>query len=376
VSDARRSRSPRAVLQRMLLRRSLARADQSSGAGGYTRLLYTTPAVSPERKLAQRAALVALLLGLVMLVFWLERENLRDAVDGHISLVDVVYFTLVTVTTVGYGDIVPVGDRARLIDALLVTPVRIFIWFIFLGTAYEFVFRRIIEDLRMNALRESLQDHVIICGYGYSGRVAAREMVAKGTPPDKIVVIELRPERLEEAAEDGYIGLRGDATRDAALREAGIAAAKALLVCVSRDDTTVLAVLTGRALSAEVRIVATAMDEENVKLVRKAGADEVVSPAKLAGFLLADAVVSRHTAQFISDILTSRGGELRIAERRALPAEVGKRMCDVAGLLIVGIERDGKIRGFWNAPEERIGDGDIVFAIESRGEAAGGGVQA
>lgn len=356
----------------MLLRRSLARASRAEGgdAGGYTRLLYVSPAVSAERKLMHRAALVFGLLALVMLVFWLERDNLRDAADGHISLADVIYFTMVTVTTVGYGDIVPVGDRARLIDALLVTPVRIFVWFIFLGTAYEFVFRRIIEDLRMNALRESLHDHVIICGYGYSGRVAAREMVDKGEPPGKIVVVELRPERLEEAAADGYIGLRGDATRDAALREAGVAAAKALLICVSRDDTTVLAVLSARSLSEKVRIIAAVMDEENLKLVRKAGADEVVSPAKLTGFLLADAVASRYTTRFISDILASRGGDLRIAERAALPAEIGLRMRDVEGSLVVGLERGGKTLGFWNAPGERISEGDIVFAIEARAEPA------
>lgn len=247
MRGANTSRTPRALLHRVLLRRALARADRPAGGTGYTRLLYTRTPVSPERQLGNRAALVAALLALVMLVFWLERDNLRDAVDGQVSFVDVVYFTLVTVTTVGYGDIVPVGDRARLIDALLVTPVRIFIWFIFLGTAYEFVFRRIIEDLRMNALRESLQGHIIICGYGYSGRIAAREMVAKGEPPERIVVIELRPERLEEAAQEGLIGLRGDATREAALREAGVGKAKAVLICISRDDATVLAVQIGRA---------------------------------------------------------------------------------------------------------------------------------
>lgn len=160
------------MLQRMLLRRSLARAGRAreGGAGGYARLLYTGSSVSPERKLLRRAALIVALLALVMLVFWLERGNLRDAADGHVSFIDVVYFTMVTVTTVGYGDIIPVGERARLLDALLVTPIRIFVWFIFLGTAYEFVFQRILEDLRMNALRDSLQDHVIVCGYGYSWR--------------------------------------------------------------------------------------------------------------------------------------------------------------------------------------------------------------
>ena len=352
------------MLNRMLLRRAAAKSGGQ--AGTYARLLYSRPEASAEQKLARRLALVAGLFAFAMLAFWLERDNLRDAADGHVSFADIVYFTFVTVTTVGYGDIVPVGERARLIDALLVTPVRIFVWFIFLGTAYEFVIQRIVEDLRMNALRESLQDHVVVCGFGYSGRVAAREMAAQGYPAERIVVIDQVPEKLEDAAREGYIGLRGDATRDIVLREARVATAKAVLICVSKDDTTVLAVLTARGLNDKVRIVASVRDEENLKLVRKAGADEVVSPAKIAGFLIADAVASRYTTRFVSDILTSRGGELRIAERQALPEEVGKRIREIPDRLVVAVERAGTIHGFWNAPEERIREGDLVFAIEGR----------
>jgi voltage-gated potassium channel len=349
----------RSALRRMLSRRAAEPAQ-------FARLLYLRPEVSLERKLARRLAIVLGLFALVMAVFWLERASLKDAADGAVSFSDVVYFTMVTVTTVGYGDIVPVGDRARLIDALLVTPVRIFVWFIFLGTAYEFVFQRIVEDLRMNALRESLQDHVIVCGFGYAGRVAAREVAAQGIARDRIVAIELRPERLEDCAAAGYIGLRGDATSEAVMKEAGVAKARAVLVALSRDDTTVLAVLTARSLNERARIIALVRDEENIKLVRKAGSDEVVSPARIGGFLLADAVSSRYTTRFVSDILTARGGELRIAERRAAPDEIGKRMDEVRGRLVVAIERDGTVLGFWNAPAEIIRAADLVFAIEAR----------
>jgi len=210
----------RRLFTRDWLRRDVAWRIDRGRSGGSSRLLFTGASASPERTLLVRAALVAGLLGFTMLVFWLDRAGLYDAVDGEISFSDIVYFTLVTVTTVGYGDIVPVSDRARLIDALLVTPVRIFVWFIFLGTAYEFVIRRVIEDLRMNAIQRRLESHVIVCGFGFSGRVAARELVAKGQSKERIVVIDTRADRLEAAAEAGYIGLRGDATREAALREA------------------------------------------------------------------------------------------------------------------------------------------------------------
>ena len=360
--------SARALLKRMLLRRAVA-ARSRTGDRAFPKLLYTKPAVSAERTLAVRALMVLGLMLLVMVVFWFDRHNLRDTHDGVVSFLDIVYFTFVTVTTVGYGDIVPVGDRARLIDALLVTPVRLFVLFIFLGTAYEFVFQRIIEDMRMDALQESLKDHVVICGFGYAGRTAAREIVAKGYGKSRIVVVDTRSEPLEEAAQAGYIGLRGDATRDIVMQEARVPTARAVLVCVPRDDTAILVTLTTRSMNGKARIVTAVREEDNVSLARKAGADEVVSPGKLAGFLLADAVDSRYTTRFITDILTSRTGKLQIVERKALPEEVGQTISGVKGRLVVAIEREGDVQGFWDHPDEVIRREDLVFAIEPHAKA-------
>jgi voltage-gated potassium channel len=92
----------------------------------------------------------------------------------------------------------------------------------------------------------------------------------------------------------------------------------------------------------------------------------VISSARIDGFPLTDAVSSRHTTRFISDILMARGGELRIVERSALCEEIGRRMADVTGRLIVAVERDGEILGFWNSAEELIRDGNLVFALEGR----------
>jgi len=352
------------MLSRERLRRDLTSRLGRGYAEAGPRLLYAGVSASPERKLLVRAGIVAGLFGFAMLVFWLDRAGLDDSLDGEISFSDIVYFTFVTVTTVGYGDIVPVSDRARLIDALLVTPIRIFVWFIFLGTAYEFIVRRVIEDFRMNAIQQRLESHVIVCGFGFSGRVAARELVAKGQPKEKIIVIDTRPDRLELAADAGHIGLRGDASQEATLREARVASAKAALICLSPDNTAALTVLTVRSLNENIRIVVLVQDEENQQLMRRAGADEVVVPAKMAGFLAADAVASRYTTRFVSDILSSSGGKMRIVERRARETEVGRPFRDVPKQLVVAVERDGKLIGFWDHPEEKVQDGDVVFSIE------------
>jgi voltage-gated potassium channel len=211
-----------------------------------------------------------------------------------------------------------------------------------------------------------------VCGYGYAGRTAARELIARGELPERIVIVELRADRLEAAAASGHIGIRGDATAEETMKEACVARARAILVSLSRDDTTVLAILTARSLNERTRVIALCQDEENVKLLRKAGADEVVSPSRIGGFLAADAVSSRYATRFFSDILTARGGELRMAERRALADEIGRRMADVPGRLIVGLERSGQVLGFWNAPETVIRAEDLVFAIEARPPEASG----
>ena len=102
-----------------------------------------------------RVLLALGLIGVALAVHWLDRGGLRDNVDGEISFTDVLYFTMITVTTVGYGDIVPVTDRARMFDTFLVTPVRIFVWLIFLGTAYQFLLRNVWEGWVMNRIQHT-----------------------------------------------------------------------------------------------------------------------------------------------------------------------------------------------------------------------------
>ena len=115
--------------------RGTMRRIRADRGGDALPVLILRAARPPEVTLLLRAGFVLLLVASVFLVFLLDRDGLRDQIDGNVSVTDVIYFTMVTITTVGYGDIVPVSDQARLIDAFFVTPVRIFVWLTFLGTA-------------------------------------------------------------------------------------------------------------------------------------------------------------------------------------------------------------------------------------------------
>ncbi len=298
-----------------------------------TDILVRPPPARPERVLAFRGLLVVCLLLLVMAVMWLDRGGLRDQIDGEISPSDVVYFTMVTVTTVGYGDIVPVSARARLIDALLVTPIRLLVWFIFLGTAYEFLIQRSIEDLRMLRLQQRLSNHVVICGYGGAGHHAAAELVRMGRPANEIVVIDTDRAASERASSAGFTALHGTATREEILELAGAAKAAAIVVSVDSDETTALIVLTAREMS-KARILVKVIEPENIKLMRRSGADQIISLGALGGSLLADGVQSDLAAEFITD-LVSREGRVHLTQRKPTQTEVGRSPLSIDGVVMV-----------------------------------------
>ena len=94
-------------------------------------------------RLLWRVGLAGALIAIALFGHWFDRDGLRDNIDGAISFLDVLYFTMITVTTVGYGDIVPVTTQARMFDTFVVTPVRLFVWIIFLGTAYDFLLKNV-----------------------------------------------------------------------------------------------------------------------------------------------------------------------------------------------------------------------------------------
>ena len=104
-----------------------------------------------------------------MLIHWFDRDGLVDHHDGHVSFLDVVYFTMISITTTGFGDIAPISDRSRLVEAVIVTPIRFAVLFIFVGAAYNFLIKRSWEKWRMARIQERLTDHIVVLGFGVSG---------------------------------------------------------------------------------------------------------------------------------------------------------------------------------------------------------------
>jgi voltage-gated potassium channel len=312
-----------------------------------------------------RLALALALIGLALAVNWMGRGGLRDNADGQISFPDVLYFTMITITTVGYGDIVPVTERARLFDAFGLTPIRLFVWLIFLGTAYDFFLRGLWERWRMALLQRNLHGHVLIAGFGVSGSEAAAELLRSGVPAAALVAIDPDPAAARAAEAAGAAVLAGDATRDAVLQAAQVARAQAVVVAAGRDDTSILIVLTARRLAPQARIGVVIRSQDNEALARQAGADTVINPASFAGLLLAGATHGPHIADYLADLAGSHG-TVALRERPAAADEVGRPLGAISTGKGLRIYRGGQAFGFWAPEAMRLEPGDLIVEVTPR----------
>jgi len=309
-----------------------------------------------------RALFVIALIGVAIAVHWFERDGLRDTYDNEISFIDVVYFTMISITTTGYGDIAPVSDRARLFDAIIVTPIRVFAVLVFLGTAYSFVFRRTWDKWRMALIQKNLSGHIIVAGYGVSGSQAAAELIARGTDPGAIVVIDCNAAALEAAEAAGCAVLQGDATRDKTLQAVKIGRAKALIISAGSDDTSILITLSARHLAPDLSISVAVRNSDNELIARQAGATTVINPVSFAGLLLAGSSSGPHIADYLAD-LASHDGRVALAQREVRPDECGKPLSAIARGLGVRVYRNGVPHGFWEAEAASLQPGDTIVEI-------------
>ncbi len=315
--------------------------------------------------LSWRALVALALIGIALAVHWFDRDGLRQNSGEPVTFADILYFTMITVTTVGYGDIVPVTQQARMFDTFVVTPIRLFVWLIFLGTAYDFLLKGVWERWRMSVIQRRLEGHVVVAGFGTSGSEAVSELIRRGADPAMIVVIDERATALRTAEGCGTTVMEGDATRNAALEAARLGKARALVVSAGRDDTSILIVLTARRIAPDLPISVVIRSEDNEAIARQAGADVVINPASFAGLLLAGSTHGAHTAEYMADLAAS-GGRVVLREREVAAEEVGKPLSAITTGLGHRIYRGDRAFCFWDAEAARLEAGDLILEVVPR----------
>ena len=289
--------------------------------------------VSPLRLIIRRFAIATVLIIVVSLVAYLDREGYSE----DLTFIDALYYSAVTLSTTGYGDITPVTQSARLMNIFIVTPLRLAFLILLVGTTLSVLTEESRKVLQIQRWRKKLRNHTIVIGYGTKGRSAVAALLADGTSPKDIVVIDTDREVLEVAESTGLVTVNGSATRSEVLRVAGVAKAKAIVVAPSTDDTAVLVTLSVRELAPSAWIVASVRESENQHLLEQSGADSVVISSETAGRMLGLATVTPSVVEMMEDLLSPDEG-FSIAERPVAEDEVGANPRHLADI-VLGVVR-------------------------------------
>jgi len=326
------------------------------------RILLPRSEVSPQLQVGRRLLAALLVLMSTVLIVYFDRAGYNDNHDGSVSFVDAVYYTTVTLSTTGYGDIAPVSDGARIVNVLLVTPLRILFLIILIGTTLEALTDRTREQWRLSRWRSQLRDHTVVVGFGTKGRSAAQTLLSTGVGRERIVVIDPNHHVAKAASDEGYVSVAGDATRSDVLARAEVRRAKQIVIATQRDDTAVLVTLTARQLNPRLKIVAAVREEENVALLRQSGADSVITSASAAGRLLGLSVLSPNASSVMEDLI-QQGSGLSLNERPVTKAEVGQSPRDCKDL-VVTVVRGHRLLGYDDPQADPLESTDRVVVIQ------------
>jgi len=285
------------------------------------------------------------------------------------SILDSLYVTAQTVTTVGFGDVTPNSSQGRIFaTAFMLVGVGVVLYAL-TTTVQSIVQSELVAAFgqrRRSRKMSKLRNHFIICGAGRVGSHLVRDLQQTG---ELFIVVERDPQRVAELTDQGVVVLVRDATLEESLHEAGVEYARGLAACLPDDADNVYVVLTARDLNAKLHIVARAAEEQaEVKLVR-AGANRVVAPTIIGGHRMATALIKPAVADFI-DSITASQLELAFEQVEIDPASTlaGRKLRDTnirseLDIVIVGIRRaDGQML-FNPSGETAIEGGDMLIAI-------------
>jgi voltage-gated potassium channel len=319
--------------------------------------------VSPVRRIVRRVIYALLVLAAAVLVVYIDRDGYRDVTENRMSLLDCVYYATVSLSTTGYGDITPYTPSARLVNVLVITPMRIAFLIVLIGTTVETLTTQSRQALKIQRWRSTVRNHTIVVGYGTKGRTAVQAMVGDEVAPGDIVVVDENPAALDRARAAGLVTVVGDATKSEVLRLAGAQHAKSIVVATDKDATAVLVTLTAREVAPKAKIVASAREAENQHLLRQSGADSTVVSSETAGRLLGIATQTPSVVEMVEDLLTPDAG-FAISEREVEVKELGgspRHLTDI----VLGVVRDGHLLRV-DAPEvDALAAGDRLLYIRN-----------
>ena len=297
---------------------------------------------------------------------------------------DAFYMTVISVTTVGYGEIHPLGPAGRLV------AIGVILWGIGIAVyvsgslAEVLVEGRLLHRRRLLRRARRMRDHYIICGYGRVGRAICHEL-RRGGAPYVVVALDGAP-----AEEEGEPLIVGDATDDEVLRQAGIERARALLTVLGSDAENIYTVLAARSLRPDLFIVARCSEDRSAAKMLKAGANRVINPYERSGLMMARVLLRPRLVDFLEEITRGAGLEVTFEE---VPVAEGSSLAGLTlrespirrelDIIVTAIFRPDGSKVFNPRPDEVIRPGAVLIVmgrpealdrlLELAGAANGGG---
>ncbi len=286
------------------------------------------------------------------------------------SFIDALYMTVITLSTVGYREVQPLGTGGQVFTMLLIFSSLGIVLYgasLIARDVIEGEFQRTFGRRKVERQIAQLSDHFIVCGFGRMGRIVCKELVAKPVP---FVVVEKEPEALRHLEAEQLLCVEGDATEDTVLLQAGIKRARGLVSALSTDSDNVYVALTARELNPDLLIVARAEDERSERKLLHAGATRVVSPYVIGGHRMAHALLRPAVLDVIDLATHYRSIELQIEEitipkgafaEGASVQQSGIR--DALGIIVIAIKKLNGEMVFNPAPDALIDAGDRLVVI-------------
>ena len=321
----------------------------------------TAERATPWSLIARRFGYALLLIVAIAFVAYLD----RDGYSEPLTFIDALYYSAVTLSTTGYGDITPVTQTARLINIFLITPARVAFLMLLVGTTLSVLTEDSRKTLQIQQWRNSVRNHTIVIGYGTKGRSAIDALIAGGASPSSIVVIDSDPAALSVAEQRGLITVHGNGTKSGVLRVAAVSRARSVIVAPSSDDTAVLITLSVREMAPSAMIVASVRESENQHLIMQSGADSVIVSSETAGRLLGIATVTPPVVEMMEDLLSPDEG-FAVAERQIADDEVGANPRHLADI-VLGVVRSGELYRIDSPEAETVEPGDRLLYVRMNG---------
>lgn len=319
---------------------------------------------NPIRQILRRVGFaIAVALAVAALVM-ADRQGYTTPDGQPLTWLDAVYYATVTLSTTGYGDIVPISPGARLTNILVITPLRVAFLALLVGTTFEVLARGYREAVRRDRWRGSLRGHTVVIGYGTKGYNAIQQLKSSGVTQDQFVIIDEHQDIVNEANRDGYAAILGDATRSTVLRKAGVPTAERVIIASNRDDAAVLTTLTARQLNPRCVIVASIREAENEPLLLRSGADAAVLSSEAAGRLLGLAARSPAVGEVFTDLLV-QGHGLELIERAVRGSEIGHTP-DESEEPVIAVLRDGHALTYREVGVLARGDRVVIVGAKPR----------